>query len=145
VLDGVPESKPIPSGTIRLEKTPSETNLKAREQGEDMHLVIRKITLDPSYPISETAERLYDQFLPVVSAAPGFVGWFALVADDEHGYTVSIFENAENAQESTSLAREWTQDNYAALMSAPIKVVAEGEVIAYKIIGSSDNVLMMSD
>ncbi len=110
-----------------------------------MHLVIRKITLDPSYPISETAERLYDQFLPVVSAAPGFVGWFAIVADDENGYTVSIFEDAENAQESTSLAREWTQDNYAALMSAPIKVVAEGEVIAHKIVSSSDNVLMMSD
>jgi hypothetical protein len=110
-----------------------------------MHLVIRKITLDPSYPVDETAKRLYDQFLPVVSAAPGFVGWFAIVADDESGYTVSIFEGEETAKESTSLAREWTEDNYAAVMSAPIKVVAEGDVIAYKMTATADNVLMMSD
>ena len=98
-----------------------------------MHLVVRKITMDSDYPVEETARRIYDDFLPIVSAAPGFVAWFASVGNDGNGYTVSIFEGEEGARESTNLAREWTFANYAAMMSAPIEVIAEGEVIAHEI------------
>jgi hypothetical protein len=91
-----------------------------------MHIVIRQYKVDPN-AVGEIVRRAREGFLPLISAAPGFVSYSILDAGADGVITVSSFENQAGAEASVRMAASWVKDNLAALVPNPPQVTS-GEV-----------------
>ena len=78
-----------------------------------MYAVIRRYKAKPDAPISELTRRAQEGFVPLVSALPGFVAYYGVVAENNVLVTVSIFEDQAGEEESTRQAAEWVKQNIA--------------------------------
>jgi hypothetical protein len=104
-----------------------------------MHIVIRQYKVDSS-AVEEIVRRAREGFVPLVSAAPGFVAYTMTDAGAEGLVTVSTFEDQAGAEESVRQAASWVKANLAALLPNPphvtsgevsIREVKEGVQIGY--------------
>src|SRR3954451_11701771 len=59
----------------------------------------------------ELADRVGTDFADRLSARPGFVAYDFLDCGDGEAMSISVFREAEQAQESRSLARRWTLEH----------------------------------
>ncbi len=91
-----------------------------------MHIVIRQYKVDPN-AVGEIVRRALAGFVPLVSAAPGFVAYTMTDAGEEGLITISSFEDRAGAEESVRLAAGWVKENLAALLPDPPRVTS-GEV-----------------
>ena len=91
-----------------------------------MHIVIRQYNVNPN-AVGEIVRRAREGFLPLISAAPGFVSYSMTDAGEDGLITVSSFEDSAGAEESVRLAASWVKDNLATLLSYPPRVTS-GEV-----------------
>ncbi len=66
----------------------------------------------------------------LISEIDGFIS-YALVRTDNGGYSVSIYETSEGAEESTRRAREYMQQNLADMNVAPPEVLSGETVIQF--------------
>lgn len=91
-----------------------------------MHGVIRRYQVDPAN-VDETVRRAHDGFLPLIGAAPGFVGYG--IADGGGGQvaTVSYFDTREQAEGSVKLGAGWIGEQLASLLTTP-PAVTSGQV-----------------
>jgi hypothetical protein len=97
-----------------------------------MYATIRRYTLrDASRgqkTISGLKQRIEEKFVPKAQEIPGFHCYYVLNANDRELVTISIFETAAGAQESTRRAAEFVRGDPAKdQMSTPD--VVEGELI----------------
>src|SRR6185312_1349810 len=68
-----------------------------------------------------------DEVDELISTVPGFRGYF-IVKTDGGCATISLFDDASGAEESTRRAKQWLADN-AGQISSPPMVVWQGDVL----------------
>ncbi|MDB6121159.1 MAG: hypothetical protein JWQ71_152 [Pedosphaera sp.] len=94
-----------------------------------MHASIRR------YKKTATAEltrRVNQEFLPLISNAPGFVAYYAIDAGDGVWASVSVFDSREGAERSNRLAAEWIAKNLPSSTTGQPEITA-GEVVAHSL------------
>ncbi len=93
-----------------------------------MHLSVRRYE-NVSNP-RELGRHVNDSFLPIITAVPGFVGYYFTDAGNGTMISTSIFNDAAGAEASNKKAAEWIKQNPAVLPTAT--QVTTGEVIGHK-------------
>ncbi len=95
-----------------------------------MYAAIRRGQTDLS-TVGEVKRRIEQGFVPIVSAVPGFVAYYAVHAGDGIVVTISLFEDQAGAEESSRRSAQWIKQNPAYLLLTPIDGAA-GEVLVYE-------------
>ena len=88
-----------------------------------MYGVIRRYQIDPAN-FDEIVRRAERGLVPQLSAAPGFVSYRVLQADNGDGISVSFFDERGQAEEATRMVAGWVQQNLAQLMPRPPEITA---------------------
>jgi len=78
----------------------------------------------------ELARHVREDFVPLISAGPGFMGDYFTDAGGGTALSTSIFETKANAEASNRVAAEWVTKNPKVLPGATR--VMTGEVIGHK-------------
>lgn len=81
----------------------------------------------------EMGRHVNETFVPLISAVPGFVGYYFTDAGDGTMFTTSLFQDKTGAEESNRVAAEWIKKNPGTLPTAAS--VTTGEVIGHKLAG----------
>jgi hypothetical protein len=89
-----------------------------------MHVSIRKYVAKDT---PEIVSRAQEGFLPIVSAADGFIEYYLVDAGEGTLVTVSVFEDLAGANRSVSAASEWVRENLLDLVEGPPEITM-GEV-----------------
>lgn len=92
-----------------------------------MHYVTRQYKADPN-AMGEIVRRAREGFVPLISAAPGFVSYTMTDGGEDGLFTVSGFEDRAGAEESVRLAASWVKDNLATLLPDPPRITS-GETL----------------
>jgi len=77
------------------------------------------------------ARHFREDFLPLISAVPGFIGYYFTNAGAGTVLSTSIFETKANAEESNKVAADWVKKHPDVLPTATR--VTTGEVIGHKV------------
>lgn len=77
--------------------------------------------------------RVNETFAPLISAVPGFVGYYFTDAGDGTMFSTSLFQDKTGVEESNRVAAEWIKKNPGILPTAAS--VTTGEVIGHKVAG----------
>ena len=99
-----------------------------------MYMVIRRSSALPG-KIDQAAQAVEEgELWSVISSVPGFVEYYFLQMGDV-GFSVSIFETQEAAEESTRRTMDYIRQSpiAASIMQGPYEVVAKGEVPVHKV------------
>ena len=70
-------------------------------------------------------------FASIISKAPGFIAYYAVVAGDGVVVSISVFDKKTGAEESNRMAADWVKEHLVSLLPNPPQVTA-GEVAVYK-------------
>ena len=86
------------------------------------------------YPISESkwdeiAGAIRDEFVPIISAAPGFRNYYLVKGGPNVLATVSVFETQAQAEDSNRLAADFVGRRLASLIEGPPEITS-GEILA---------------
>jgi heme-degrading monooxygenase HmoA len=73
---------------------------------------------------TEVARRALEEFAPQLRDQPGFQGYSVVNSGDGVLATITVFESEEAAEESTSAAATWVQENLSNLVPNPPRVTA---------------------
>jgi hypothetical protein len=96
-----------------------------------MYATIRRYKIR-SEQVGEVTRKITEDFLPLISAVPGFVSYDVVVEGDRM-WTVSVFETEDGATESTRRAKDYVRQNLASVLPTPPET-AQGEVTVHKAI-----------
>ena len=94
-----------------------------------MHLTTRQYE-NVSNP-QGLARHVREDFVPLISAVPGFIGYYFTDAGGGTAQSTSIFETKANAEESNKVAADWINKNPGVLPTAT--KVTTGEVVGHKL------------
>lgn len=94
-----------------------------------MYLSVRQYEKVPN--TQELARHVREDFMPLITAVSGFVGYYFTDAGGGTALSTSIFENKSNAEESNKVAADWVKTHPGVLPTATR--VTTGEVIGHKI------------
>ncbi|MBV7326878.1 hypothetical protein KFU94_01185 [Chloroflexi bacterium TSY] len=81
--------------------------------------------------VSKVMQHVSEGFVPIISKAPGFLGYYAFDAGDGTVASITIFESEADAAGSNQIAAGWVKENLADLLSSTPQITA-GEVLVYK-------------
>jgi len=82
--------------------------------------------------IEELTRKVNDGLIPKLSKLPGFKGYFLMEAGDGVVRSTSLFDTSSQAEDSTRVAAEWTQEEkLEKLVPNPQKVTLR-KVIAHE-------------
>jgi hypothetical protein len=100
-----------------------------------MYATIRRYTLQDATTAQDTISglkrRIEENFVPMIQDVQGFHCYYVVDANNRELVTISIFESAAGAQESTRRAAEFVRnDPSRELMSSP--EVIEGDLLVSK-------------
>jgi hypothetical protein len=97
-----------------------------------MHATIRRYEAVDQTRTSELVKKAEDNLAPRLSELPGFNGYYLIDAGNGVLSSVSVFDTAAHAEESTRVASSWLrEDNLeTAVPNAP--KITSGEVIVQK-------------
>ena len=98
-----------------------------------MHVAIR--LYDGVKSPDEAAAKVRSEFLPVISAIPGFQEYYAVKTGDATMASVSVFKDKPGADESLKTASKWVQSNMSRFLPNPPQVIS-GETVAHMITGT---------
>jgi hypothetical protein len=79
----------------------------------------------------EMKRHVNETFVPLISAVPGFVGYYFTDAGDGTMFSISLFQDRAGAEESNSVAAEWVKTNPGTLPTAVS--VMTGGVVGHKV------------
>jgi hypothetical protein len=96
-----------------------------------VHAVIRRYRVTPANA-DEIIRRAERGFIPLISAARGFVSYRIAVAADGDLMTLSLFEDQAGAEESVRMAAGWVRANLAELLPDPPEIIS-GHVLRREI------------
>ena len=92
-----------------------------------MYMAIRRLKVQPG-AINEAVRLVENEMMPIVSSMPGFVEYEMVQVGEDVGFTISVFETQEQAEESNRRAAEWVKPYLAPLAAGPHEIIAVGEV-----------------
>jgi hypothetical protein len=95
-----------------------------------MHTTIRQYDAQRGR-MSEMMRSIQDEFMPLVSAIPGFVAYEALDAGDRL-VTISTFDSKEGTEESARRAAKFLEEHPDLAKALSNRQVIEGEVKVHK-------------
>ena len=102
-----------------------------------MHATVRRYEgVDPGRT-EELTKKVGETLIPSLSKLPGFAGYYLIEAGNGVVSSLSLFETADQADESTKVVGTWIRDEKfdTAIPNAPKitsgKVVAHSDVIAF--------------
>ena len=82
--------------------------------------------------IEELTRKVNDSLIPRLSKLPGFQGYFLTEAGDGVVKSISLFDTSSQAEDSTRVAAEWTQEEkLETLVPNPPKVITR-QVLAHE-------------
>ena len=82
--------------------------------------------------IEEMTRKVNDSLIPRLSELPGFKGYFLIEAGNGVIKSTSLFDTSSQAEDSTRVAAEWTQEeNLEKLVPNPPKVIVR-RVLAHE-------------
>jgi hypothetical protein len=95
-----------------------------------MHATIRRYEGVDTTRTDEMVSNLNETLVPQLRELPGFFGYYLVEAGDGVMSSISLFETAEQADESTKLVGKWiTDENFdTAIPNAP--KITSGRVVA---------------
>lgn len=79
--------------------------------------------------VDKIGQRVTDDFMPIVSKIPGFIGYYVINTGGDQLVTVSIFEDDKGAQASIQASYEWVSKNITEWLARPLDIL-EGRIIA---------------
>jgi hypothetical protein len=91
-----------------------------------MHISIRRYKTNRA---AEFTRKVQDEFVALISKAPGFVAYYGVEAGADVWASVSIFDTQAQAEESNRLAADWVKKSVASLVSGPPEVTAGNAVV----------------
>ncbi|HLY21871.1 MAG TPA: hypothetical protein VKT83_05325 [bacterium] len=94
-----------------------------------MHSSVRQYDKVPNP--QELPRHVREDFVPLISAVPGFIGYYFTDVGGGTVLSTSIFETKANAEESNRVAADWVMKNPKVLPAATR--VMTGEVIGHKV------------
>jgi hypothetical protein len=96
-----------------------------------MHATIRYYEGVDTTRMDEMVSNLNETLVPQLRELPGFFGYYLLEAGNGVLSSISLFETAEQADESTKLVAKWiTDENFnTAIPNAP--KITSGKVVAH--------------
>jgi hypothetical protein len=92
-----------------------------------MHASIRRYATADA---PEVIRRAQEGFVPIISAADGFVAYYMVDAGEGTLVTISVFDDLAGANRSVHAASEWVRDNLLELVEGPPEITM-GEVKAH--------------
>ena len=81
----------------------------------------------------EFAKRVEAGALPVMSAMPGFKGYYLIAGGDDSVIAVSLFTDKSAAEGSTAKLMPWIKENLGPLLASPTEPI-DGTVLVSKLI-----------
>src|ERR1700693_1590641 len=75
-----------------------------------MHATIRRYEAIDQARTSELVQKVEDSLLPLLSELRGFNGYYLIEADNGVVSSVSFFDTAAHAEESTRVAADWVRE-----------------------------------
>lgn len=81
--------------------------------------------------VDKIGQRVTDDFVPIVSKIPGFIGYYVINMGGDKLVTVSIFEDDKGTRASIQASHEWVSENITEWLAQPLEIM-EGRVIADK-------------
>ena len=96
-----------------------------------MQATIRRYEGVDAARTAEVVERVNETLVPQLRELPGFSGYYVIDAGNGVISSISLFETAEQAEESTKLVAEWITDENldTAIPNAP--KITSGKVVAH--------------
>lgn len=96
-----------------------------------MQATIRRYEGVDAARTNEVVERVNETLVPQLRELPGFSGYYVIDAGNGVISSISLFETAEQAKESTKLVAEWITDENldTAIPNAP--TITSGKVVAH--------------
>ena len=76
----------------------------------------------------ELARRVRDEFVPIVREVPGFVAYHVVDGGDGTLSSITICEDREGVEESTTRAADWVRERLASLIESGPEIMI-GEII----------------
>ena len=95
-----------------------------------MFIAVRRYEATDPESVGEIMSRVRDEFLPLISKAPGFVDYYCYDCREAGRSiitSISLFEDALGADESSRMAAMWVQRRLSSLVRTPPDITA-GEV-----------------
>ena len=96
-----------------------------------MQATIRRYEGVDAARTNELVEKVNETLVPQLRELPGFSGYYVIDAGNGVISSISLFETAEQAEESTKLVAEWITDENldTAIPNAP--KITSGKVVAH--------------
>ena len=91
-----------------------------------MYVSVRRYVTDPK-SVNEVVRRIREEFVPIISKAPGFLNYHVLDMGNGVLASISMFENKAGAEESDRLAANWVR-TLGSLLPNPPQITA-GDVV----------------
>lgn len=92
-----------------------------------MYVVIRSYSGEDAREVFDLIEARSDEVKALISDVPGFVN-YAAFRTDEGGTAVTVCEDKEGADKSTSVAAKWVLENVST--TPPVPHIEEGATVA---------------
>jgi hypothetical protein len=74
-----------------------------------MYINVRRYQVEPQ-AVEEIVRRVEEEFVPIVSQAPGFVAYYALDAGDGVIASISLFDGSTGAEASHQRSAAWVRE-----------------------------------
>ena len=91
-----------------------------------MYVAVRRYKVKAG-SMDELARRAQEGFVPLIRQAPGLVAYYGAASGSDSLFTVSIFQDQAEADESTRRATNWISQNLAEFVQGSPEIMA-GEV-----------------
>jgi hypothetical protein len=97
-----------------------------------MHATVRRYEGVDQNRTDELTKKVSESLAPQLSKLPGFAGYYLIEAGNGVFSSVGLFENAEQADESTRIAATWVRDEQLELALPNAPKITSGKVIAHQ-------------
>jgi hypothetical protein len=94
-----------------------------------MYGTIRRYDVTDETRSSELVAKVKDRLVPQLSELPGFNGYFLIEAGNGIMSSVSFFDTAAHAEESTQVASDWVRESELESMLPHPPKITIGEVV----------------
>jgi hypothetical protein len=95
-----------------------------------MHATIRRYEGVDQTRIIELSDKASEQLVPKLTELPGFKAYYLIEAENGVMSSIGLFENVEQADESTRIAATWIRDEKLETVLPNPPKVTSGKVIA---------------
>jgi hypothetical protein len=97
-----------------------------------MHATIRRYDGVDTARTDELTRRIDESLLPKLSKIDGFKGYYLIEAGNGVMSSLGLFENVEQADESTTMTASWVRDEKLETAFPNPPKVTTGKVVAHK-------------